>query len=419
MYYVSDAGDDISGDGTSSAPWATLVHALDSSGGAAGGGIDDAVNGVQINCHGTISASRSIDLGAEYAGGPTATAPLILKGWDGESVDEGNAPVGEKFTYSGAFGLSPGTTYTAFFEEDTFPTSDVIFTDFIFTGDSTAHDKIFILGGNRWTFMDCVFQTSGAPMTGATKTIELLDDAKFINCTFKRLGLQTDGSSAGHNVISVEQRSTFYGCHFDFDTYSQAPYSCIKFSYDPSMSASVGPHYIIGCIFQCGDAIPIHFGTNVEETVFVLNSSFISDSSNLTSLMGGSNEDSSFYIYSNVATGFNKALGAGKSNWDCFTGGNSAYNNTNNFPTTGNVWHEAIGTNDDNIALGVGEAPLTSSNIPQSAIEDSGSREGVLGVAYPNYIGSNAENRASKDRGAAQKAAIVPNKVTSSVSGIF
>ena len=412
MYYVSENGDDADS-GAHDAPWATLVHALD---GTSGAGIShDSTNGVQINCHGTITATRSIDIASEYTdmgagAGPTAAAPLILKGWNGAEVTD-DLPVAAQFTYTG---LLVGPAYTDFFEEGMSPASDVMFIGFTFSGGSTSHPGPFITGGSRWTFLDCVFTTSASPTTGAgAKLITLTDDAKFIGCSFTNIGHSSSGSS--HNVVAIQNRATFYGCHFDFNGQDQDPYSCIRFN---NSSTPVGSHYIIDCVFECEDSLPLNFNNTGGEQVFVLNNSFISDSGNSINCIGGGNVASTLFMFSNLATGWNNALGPNKSAHNCIFGGNSGYNNTTDFPTSGDTWHETGDSgNDDNISLS--DNPFAAGNIPQSAIEDSGSREGVLGVAYPNYIGSNGELLASRDRGAAQKAAIVPNKVTSSVSGIF
>lgn len=84
-YYVDPlSGNDTTGDGSISTPWATVQHALDTI-------TRDATNGDQINIRDTAVITLTISLTAATYGIPSYTAPLIFRGYSNAADDGGVA----------------------------------------------------------------------------------------------------------------------------------------------------------------------------------------------------------------------------------------------------------------------------------------------------------------------------------------
>ena len=101
-YFVDPAaGSDDTGDGSIGTPWASVQHALDSI-------TRDATNGDQVNIKSGTADVLAATLDLTTYGTPTATAPLVLRGYTSAANDGG---VGVLSGGGGGFNLTPTANY--------------------------------------------------------------------------------------------------------------------------------------------------------------------------------------------------------------------------------------------------------------------------------------------------------------------
>jgi len=106
-YYVDPGGgSDVTGDGSIGTPWASVQHALDTI-------TRDTVNGDQINIKAGTADVLAATLDLTTYGTPTATAPLVLRGYTSAANDGG---MGTLDGNGGGFSLTPTENYCGYID---------------------------------------------------------------------------------------------------------------------------------------------------------------------------------------------------------------------------------------------------------------------------------------------------------------
>lgn len=106
-YFVDPGGgSDVTGDGSIGTPWATVQHALDTI-------TRDTANGDQISIKAGTADVLAATLDLTTYGTPTATAPLVLRGYTSAANDGG---VGVLSGGGGGFNLTPTANYCGYID---------------------------------------------------------------------------------------------------------------------------------------------------------------------------------------------------------------------------------------------------------------------------------------------------------------
>ena len=199
-YYIDPStGDDTTGSGTSSYPWATLQK-----------GIDNANGGDTIYLANTAADVVTSQINWSFFGsttGSNTTNPLMIRGWDNGGSITIASPVA---TITGVGEIdTTGQSFSPLFSTSSRP-NDIIFYRIKFTGQgSTGNTSTYISCGNRWGFYECEFVADryGAFCLGGGQ------DNQVVGCYLHSDGVST--TSQGITSFGVNNRtSNIAYCYF-------------------------------------------------------------------------------------------------------------------------------------------------------------------------------------------------------------
>ena len=421
-------------DGTIDSPWKTVNYALSTGIALKDGGHDS--NGVQINIKALDSATPGVGEGepdsidvdgtygetlmgsfTSYADDITHGAPLIFRGYQTASGDwypgkPGDAPT--LFGYHYPYSFASRTDFAIVSDQVAGGSSNykvsshLLFYDLVFKGFSTAVNPL-VQAYSANSFVNCQFTG-----TEADNPIQLSNDNTFVNCHFSDMG----DSGSGDNCINHSGDGlTLINCVFDF-LEDAKPFYCIK-------STGTGSHHLTGNVFMCGPGCRVMnwsgtpSGPNAGLLVLINNTFYSNagdDGGTRVQPFGGNNVAKRFLAIDNLMEGWTHSMVQKSNNNVLAWGGNSAYNNTTNFPdgTDPDVWFEFKGGNfsatDANSNKTLAESPfLDAGNKKMSCrpARTSGGDEAVVGQGLSlNEEASTIVKRG--DRGAVPRGPLNP-----------
>jgi hypothetical protein len=322
----------------------------------------DTTNGVQINIkaggsspQSTYDGGTSIDVNGTYgsvndSGGAdpgfqaskiSQAAPLIFRGYQTNPGDwypgkSGSSPVLYGF-------YSPGANYVHYpiISDQTYGgtykiSSHLLFYDLVFqagANGTTAHVQAYSAN----SFVNCKFRGGNAD-----NPIQLSNDNTFVNCHFSNMG---DDDSSDNCINHSGNGLTLINCVFDFLGAATKPFYVIK-------SAGAGSHHFTGNVFMCGTGCRVMnwSGTPAASQpglLVLINNTFYSNATTKVQPFGGNNVAKRFLAIDNLTEGWSHGMVQKSNNNILAWGGNSAHNNTTNFPdgTDPDVWFEFAGGN--------------------------------------------------------------------------
>jgi len=322
----------------------------------------DTTNGVQINIKAggsgptsVMDGGAAIDVNGTYGSYGTAgsqasnisqAAPLIFRGYQTTPGDWYPGKAGSVPTLYGYYNPGTGRVDYPIISDQTYGgtfkiSSHLLFYDLHFEAGSSgtaAHVQAYSAN----SFVNCKF--SGGV---ADNPIQLSNDNTFVNCHFSNMG---DDDSSDNCINHSGDGLTLINCVFDFrSSSSAAPFYIIK-------STGTGSHHFTGNVFMCGPGCRVMNWSGTPSgseagLLVLINNTFYSSNADegetLVQPFGGNNVAKRFLAIDNLTEGWSHGMVQKSANNVLAWGGNSAYNNTTNFPdgTDPDVWFEFKGGN--------------------------------------------------------------------------
>ena len=377
----------------------------------------DASNGTQIliKSHSSLSSGQgepqAIDpdtISSGYAN-IGAGAPLIFRGYESQDVFTLFITYGEATLYGeydSGFSTTEHLIVSDFDDvsgEVAKETNHVIFYDLHFKSSGSSHPHISL--NSSIQFVNCRF-------SGGTHgdCIKLTDDCSFISCHFS--DMSSTASSGNHLIDCSGPGHTVLYCVFDFlSDDDNKPYTCIK-------TGGTRTNWIFGNVFMLGDgcsAVKWSGGASVPGCMWFVGNSLYSESDPAVDSFRASTNAAKRIVYlDNLVEGFAVGLDLKSSHNVLAWGGNSAYNNTTNFDTVGDVWYEFrdgnFGSADANNNKDLSQSPyLDATNKKMSCrpARTSAGDEAVVGQGLS--LSSHASAVVKRgDRGAVPRGPLTP-----------